>query len=155
MKKVTYLLTIMFAVALMSTSCEKDDPVVPDPVEITEGDLVGDWDFYSLEFDLDENGTIEPEEITFDCDVNLDSYYLTTLSLHNMSTNKVTLDDDCTPDGRIYDYTLDGNLINCENGKRVFEIMNVETFDGTELVVKLKSATTTGLPIDGIYTLVN
>ncbi len=42
MKKVTYLLTIMFAVALMSTSCEKDDPVVPDPVEITEGDLVGD-----------------------------------------------------------------------------------------------------------------
>ena len=30
MKKVTYLLTIMFAVVLMSTSCEKDDPVVPD-----------------------------------------------------------------------------------------------------------------------------
>ena len=30
MKKVTYLMTILFAVALMSTSCCKDDPIVPD-----------------------------------------------------------------------------------------------------------------------------
>lgn len=30
MKKVAYLLTVLFAVALMSTSCEKDDPIVPD-----------------------------------------------------------------------------------------------------------------------------
>ena len=130
-------------VALMSTSCCKDDPV-PDPVEITVSDLVGDWDFQSLEF----NG-----EFYTGCDDDLEDYFLTTLSLHDMSTSEVTLDDDCTVDGRTYDYVLDGNLINCENGKRVFEIMNVETFDGTELVVKFKSATTTGLPIGGIYTL--
>ena len=144
MKKVTYLLTIMFAVVLMSTSCCEDDPVVPDPVEITTADLVGDWDFYSLEF----NG-----ELYTGCDVDLNSYFLTTLSLYNMSTSEVTLNDDCTEDGRTYDYTLDGNLIDCENGKRVFEIMNIETFDGTELVVKFFSASANGFPIGGIYTL--
>ena len=144
MKKVAYLMTLIFAVALMSTSCCKDDPV-PDPDEITTTDLVGNWNFQSLEFN---------DEFYTTCDADLDSYFLTTLSLHNMSTSEVTLDDDCVADGRTYDYTLDGNLIDCENGKRVFDIMNVETFDGTELVVKLKSATTAGLPIGGIYTLV-
>jgi len=35
MKKVTYLMTILFAVALMSTSCCKDDPV-PEPQTLEE-----------------------------------------------------------------------------------------------------------------------
>jgi len=36
MKKVTYLMTILFAVALMSTSCCKDDPIVPEPETLEE-----------------------------------------------------------------------------------------------------------------------
>jgi len=36
MKKMTYLITILFAVALMSTSCCKDDPIVPDPETLEE-----------------------------------------------------------------------------------------------------------------------
>ena len=39
MKKVTYLMTILFAVALMSTSCCKDDPI-PDQ---TLADQYPDW----------------------------------------------------------------------------------------------------------------
>ena len=36
MKKVTYPLTIVFALALMSMSCEKEDPIVPDPETLEE-----------------------------------------------------------------------------------------------------------------------
>ena len=36
MKKVTYLMTMIFAVALMSTSCCKDDPIVPEPQTLEE-----------------------------------------------------------------------------------------------------------------------
>lgn len=40
MKKLTYLLSIMFAVALLSMSCEKEDPIVP---EQTLAELYPDW----------------------------------------------------------------------------------------------------------------
>lgn len=136
---------------LMFTACEKDDPIVPDPDEITVSDLVGDWRFVSLEF----NG-----EIYTDCDFELNKDYgYVTLNFFNMTTTEVMLYTDCVdggadPDDRIYPYTLSNNTINCSNESRVFEILNVEAFDGTELVLELKSAKTTGIPITGIYTLI-
>jgi len=42
MKKVNYLLIMLFAVALMSTSCCKEDPIVPDE-ELTLETLDGLW----------------------------------------------------------------------------------------------------------------
>ena len=40
MKKMIYLISILFAVTLMSTSCEKDEPVVP---EQTLEEMYPDW----------------------------------------------------------------------------------------------------------------
>ena len=40
MKKVTYLLVLMFSLTLMSTSCDKDEPIVPDK---TLEQLYPDW----------------------------------------------------------------------------------------------------------------
>jgi len=40
MKKVTYVLVLMFSLVLMSTSCCKDDPIVPDQ---TFEELYPDW----------------------------------------------------------------------------------------------------------------
>jgi len=42
MKKVTYLISILFAVALLSVSCEKEDPIVPEPEQTLE-QLYPDW----------------------------------------------------------------------------------------------------------------
>ena len=39
-EKVNFLFTILFAVDLMSTSCEKDDPIVPDQ---TLAEQYPDW----------------------------------------------------------------------------------------------------------------
>lgn len=53
MKKVTYLMTLIFAVALMSTSCCKDDPIVPDEPTgaITLAELNGIWVSTNYEYD--------------------------------------------------------------------------------------------------------
>ncbi len=48
MKKVIYLISILFALTLLTTSCEKEDPVIPEPDGITINDLLGDWNFVSL-----------------------------------------------------------------------------------------------------------
>ena len=149
MKNLIYFFTVIFAVALMSTSCDPD-PIVPDPVEITTGDLMGDWFFESLEFG---------GELYTDCDAELnEDYAYVTLNFFDVTPTSMVLFTYCTdsdePDDREYPYTLSNNTINCNNGSRVFEIMNAETFDGSELVVELKSATTDGLPIGGVYTLI-
>lgn len=52
MKKVTYLLLVMFAVVLMGTSCE-EDPIVPKTNDglITLAELDGQWYFESYTYD--------------------------------------------------------------------------------------------------------
>lgn len=154
MKKVTYLLTMIFAVALLSTSCCKDDPV-PDPDEITTTDLTGNWDFQSLEF----NG-----EITYDCDETLnETYDLVKLHLHNVTELEMTLYSDCmdAEDGvdswsDTYDYTLDDNVIELGNNKPKFRIVNVDEFLNNLNILKLElfdQGIQTALPEGGIYTL--
>ena len=132
----------------MSMSCEKDDPV-PDPVEITEGDLVGDWTFQSLEF----NG-----ELYTDCNVELNlNYNGTTMSILDVTTTTMTLYNDCmdggaSPSQSTYNYTLVDNEINCEDIVK-FKIKEVELFDGTKLVLEMTYATYGALPVGGVFTL--
>ena len=51
MKKVIYFMTLMFALVLMNTSCEKD-PVTPDPSTalITLPELSGTWNFQLFQY---------------------------------------------------------------------------------------------------------
>ena len=68
MKKLTYLLLVMFATVLLTTSCEEDDPITPDnPNEglITLAELDGQWYFESYLYD----------GIEWDCESNITSDY--------------------------------------------------------------------------------
>ncbi len=54
MKKIAYFLLVMFATVLLTTSCEEDDPIIPDaPNEgvITLAQLEGQWYFESYLYD--------------------------------------------------------------------------------------------------------
>jgi len=151
MKKFTYVLALMFSLILMSTSCEKSNDT-PIPNAITTNDLVGNWNFTSLEF----NG-----KTMTGCDIALDLYYLTTLSLNSMTKTTVIVKDACKSDNREYPYTLSNNIITLKNtlteGTPVynFVIENAETFNGTILKLKFESAPSSNnlFPIHGIYTL--
>jgi len=48
MKNLIYLISIMFALVLMNTSCTKPTDDTPIPVAITVDKLVGNWRFTSL-----------------------------------------------------------------------------------------------------------
>jgi len=145
MKKVNYLLIMLFAVALMSTSCCKDDPI-PDPVEITVDDLVGDWDFVSLEFD-GATYTDCAEVLTGS------GYEYVKLSLFNVSTTELTLYDGCVNDSSVWDYALTNNILDIPAFN--LEIQNVETFfDGNGEILKLKLLTPASYHLEGgVYTL--
>jgi len=62
MKKVTYLLTIMFAVVLMSTSCCEDDPVVPD---LTLEEQYSEWSNLSWVSTNGNDVNYQPVEETY------------------------------------------------------------------------------------------
>jgi len=154
MKKVNYFLTILFAVALLSTSCEKDDSIVPVP-EVPEGitteDLVGHWDFVSLEID----GTTYTG-----CSEELRNIYGSygSISLIILSTTTLGISDPCgdNPDD-YYDaeYVLENNEIDWDEGWLIFSIENVDTFNGSKLILKLKDIVgeNNNVLIGGIYTL--
>ena len=150
MKKLNYLLIVIFAIALMSNGCKKEDNN-PTPDEIKPTDLVGDWYFQSLEF----NGSLYT---TCDKDLN-EQYDLITMDMTDVTTTTMTLSTDCLDDGEgnewslEYAYVLSNNVINCEDGALKFEIINAHDFDGSVLILKLISASRTGLPISGVYTL--
>ncbi|MDA3780646.1 MAG: hypothetical protein PF487_10575 [Bacteroidales bacterium] len=50
MKKLTYLLLVMFATVLMNTSCEKDETVTPEIPIITLEEFAGYWNFVQCEY---------------------------------------------------------------------------------------------------------
>jgi len=151
MKNLAYLILIMFVLVLTTTSCEKPNDTTL-PKVITTNDLVGNWNFTQLVFN---------SKITTGCDFTLNAYYLTTLHFNTMTTSSVIINDDCKSDGRSYPYTLSNNIITLLNnnpplGTPVYEfvINNSETFNGTILELKFKTATNSqSFPISGIYTL--
>jgi hypothetical protein len=149
MKKFAYLLTVVLAITLMSFSCEKEDPIVED--QITVQDLLGDWNFVSLEF----NGTV------YDTEAELwtlnETYDLVGLSLLDVTTATATLNDPYfdNNDGvweAEYNYTLNDLVINFEDQIEL-QILNAETFNGTVLKLKLIDCVKSDTPINGIYTL--
>lgn len=152
MKKVAYLMTMILALALVSTSCCKDDDDIPNV--ITVNDLVGDWNFQSLTFDGGYGVKVYDTEAELD---QLDANYsYVEISLVNVTTTVMGLLDHRGSSSPYDDtYTLSNNIINFSNNKLVFYIENWETFDGTVLKLKLNTSTaTTSAPIGGVYTMV-
>jgi hypothetical protein len=150
MKKVTYLVVLMFALVIVSISCKKDDtnPTPEQPTGLTVSQILGDWNFVSLEIDGNTYTA---------CSTELkNKYNFATLNL-NFTTTKMTEFDFCssTPDlGYDDSFVLKNNQINWSDGKMVFLIDNADTFNGT--VLKLKWISTnyiTNAPINGILTL--
>lgn len=147
MKKVIYLSFLFVSLVIVTTSCEKEDPI--DDEKITVNDLVGDWNFQSLTF----NGVVYDTETELN---ELDeNYSYVEISLVNVSTTVLgLLDHRGSPNPYDDTYSLSNNTINFSNGKFIFDIDNWETFDGTVLKLKLKSSNvTTTAPIGGLYTM--
>ena len=152
MKKVTYLLVIMFSLVLASTSCEKGDEVTPEDevTGIQPSDIVGSWGFVSLEF----NG----ETYTY-CDTELNrDYDGVTLGIDNVTTTNMTLYTNCVDNGlpwrQDYVYTIKDNVIIIDDNILRYQIVNATTFDGTVLKLKLiDQGGNTTLPLNGTYTL--
>ena len=136
----------MFSLVLMTTSCCKDDPI-PDPVVITVDDLVGNWDFVSLDF----NGTTYT-----DCAEVLtgSGYEYVTFSL-NVSESEIIIKDECINDvGSPWNYTLTNGIIDFLDGGFQFEIQNTDTFDPENPILELNLLTDSDhLLTGGIYTL--
>ena len=90
----------MFAVALMSTSCCKDDPIVPDG-PLTESELVGTWvstenpSDYVITIDMDNpniSNTNGEDWILIDIDLNGDKIEISGLNSVSASFNVVEYD---------------------------------------------------------------
>lgn len=153
MKKVTYLLVLLFPLVLMSTSCSKDEDD-PIPNGITVNDLVGDWNFVSLEFN---NVVYDTETELAELDL---TYSYIQLSFLNVTTTTIGLLDHRSGGGIVteWDYEFSNNTIdvyaNGWSGGFVFHIENWETFDGTVLKLKLMSSKASNqAPIGGVYTM--
>ena len=158
MKKVAYLMTILFTVALMSTSCCKDDDPTPDV--ITTSQLEGDWYFQSLNY----NGTLydtESELLTLTrpvsegglnkaygsidfFDVSASSMKMTFHSLYNAGGEVNLLN---TP------FTYSNNIIIVDEVLE-YEIQDVQGFISNPTILKIKlTEGGTNNPIGGVYTL--
>ena len=150
MKNLNYLLAVLFAVALLTTSCEKEE-ILPDetPTGITTNQLTGNWVFYSvtidnIPYDVSDSTILRTYGWSWISIVNVNSTTLGILDMGNLSAG-------ASP----RDYNLeDGNKINIQNGDYVFEIDNVETFDVDDvLVLKLLPSTMVDNRFERIYTL--
>ena len=167
MKNANYYLAILFAVTLVFTSCKKDDIAptpTPDPITptgIQPKDLVGDWNFVSLEVD-GQTYTAN----TYCDDMPMDNYGKTVkgfkMSWLGVTTSTLNEHDLCDRNGyyRIMNYTIVDNVItmNTEMGsdwnKTKYKIVNADTFNGT--LLKLELIDNGGFPrlsLNSIYTL--
>jgi len=163
MKKLFLLLGIITALFFIFTSCEKEDIkvntddqiIIDDQIEayITVDDLLGEWEFVSLEF-LGKTYS--------DCDpvLNVD-YDMITLDLEFVSTNMyweivghLTFCDDYGNDltRNTYEYKISEDYI-LSIDSRIFEILEPELFDNTILKLKLLETSQINTPDGGIYTL--
>ena len=150
MKKVNYLIALMFAVVLMSTSCEKpaNDNLTPSTT-ITASDLVGNWIFQSLEFQSTPNTADGYTTKAL-------SYNYVTVDFKNVTANgKLTLHSDYNKNGHVEansDFTVtDGKII--VNGSLTFEIQPATDILSGKLVIKFVSQNISNNPVGAIYTL--
>ena len=158
MKKLNLLLLMMLSLVIMTTSCEKES-VTPDKEKesesITVNDLLGDWKFVSLNY---KNHVYETET---ELKALSESLRLVKLDF-NFTENKMTFHTFYANNGQggsaTYDYTLDKLIINGGDEyvtQIKFEIVNDDTFNGTELKLKLIKSIFKNevVPFNGIYTL--
>jgi len=154
MKKVNYLLLVMFAVVLISTSCEEDEQVMPKREnQITEEMLVGDnWVWVSFEF-------IEKTYESCDYDLYL-IYDWTTLNLE-FNELRVDMNSKCAWGEDEFNvisatYEIDDNLLIIADNAYVFEILSTyEEVENGTLILKWVEGYSSRLPIGGVHTLVN
>jgi len=168
MKKVIYLMTMVLALTLISTSCCKDDDPIPDVITVSQ--LEGDWGFSSFDFDVNGNGTIDVnEQFTIDniCSASELNAYTgwnwRALGFENVGTTSLTFTTECSTAEYDFAFTLtkvnSNYFLNIKmsasdtNIEYKFQILNTEGI-GNELRIKLIEAKTTNNPIGGIYTLV-
>src|SRR5690554_6373072 len=141
MKKLARLILVSLIFTFVTTACKEDDENNIDPIEnngITEADLVGNWDFVSLEF--------EGKTYT-DCDDQLRKKY----SLTNLSFFDVTLKSELYGVPTLIYFSNCGNTTSSERrfniednyiylyneDKLKYLILNSQTFNGTTLKIKL------------------
>lgn len=156
MKKLARLILVSLIFTFVTTACKEDDENNIDPIEnngITEADLVGNWDFVSLEF--------EGKTYT-DCDDQLRKKY----GLTNLSFFNVTLESELYGVPSLIYFSNCGNLISSERRFNIednyiylynetnlkFLILNSQSFNGELLKIKLIT-NSKSIPSGGIYTL--
>jgi len=170
MKKVIYILTILLAVALLSTSCEKDDPIVSDTDDITASDLDGMWTFHSLLYggtsyvlgsqelaDLNKDYDYVEFDLNFinQSEVNLHMDYTGSTAQNNLKTNAnwgyyESYDE-------YLQFQLVDDVIKIPYIDLELQIMNVDSFDGTPLTtleLKMLDCNYNTAPINGVFILV-
>jgi hypothetical protein len=151
MKKLAFLLILTIAMVSF-TSCEKEDPA---PDGITVNDLVGDWNFQSLEIvGVRTYYANNPTDV-----IDLDNdYTYGRIGFRNVTTTEIGLFEHKSEITGTWDYTLSNNRINIHiNGFSYgieFHIKNWQTFDGSVLILEVtdKSKYITNTPVR-IYTM--
>lgn len=143
MKKLTYLLLLMFAVVLMSTSCEENESLTTEEevvdIIISQADLCGIWEFQNFEL----NGSVY-DEYEFDC--NTFTYTMDSEGDMFIFDNQIEIYG-LNQDGIILKYVFDKNIIklvkyelyNIIGGDILLEV-EVLSYDDNILKLKLKSS---------------
>ena len=160
MKKLNLFLVLVLGLVLtVFTSCEKDDPIIPEkePVEenvVEPSDLVGDWGFTSLEFE---------GETYYGCDPYLNQdYLLVTFEFLDVTETTLKMYSNCH-DGEgpwksgDFNYLIENEnlLIKNYHGDLTteFKILNFREFDGKTLKLEFTWDIGSNVPINGIYVL--
>jgi len=146
---------LLLASILFFSNCSNDNGVeemLSEPiVNITEADLVGNWDFVSLEF---------KDTIYTDCDDQLrKKYNLTNLSFHNVTLESeygvptLTYFSDCgnTLEEEMKFKIKDKKIILNDNNY-AYLLLNFHDFDGETLIIQ-SLLNAPKAPTGGIYTL--
>lgn len=161
MKKVSNLAVIILAIVFMSCSCEKEDPIVPDPETIISStEFEGDWMFQSITLDSDFGilaGT-HTECDALNGNVN-EVWDYVTLSINSVTAATLYLYSDCMDAGEgpdtnpDYTYTIelvnDETIINCDESRKFKVNYYTEPF----LELELTHSTSLSLPVGAVYLL--
>lgn len=144
MKKLFYVSTLIFALVLMNTSCEKVGDDTPLPNVITTADLVGTWNFTSLET-FDATGTVLIKKYVLPTDLTAltNDFNYGALKLV-FASNTIKIYDLCSNDPTGYSdgtFTINLNQITCTGsfGTIIFKIKTLNS-SKTELKLQMLSS---------------
>jgi len=150
--KTLFNLLLVFSL-ILSTSCSKENSLVPDvkpeQTGITANDLVGNWNFVSLEY---QGRTI----YGYDAELKKTKDFVT-LGLREVTASTLRFYCDCSiylNQGETklsdftYNYTLSKTELNADN------VIKFEIISASKTTLKLKMTYgNTNMPIGGTYTL--